>query len=73
MYLKILLVIIIFLVIGISEIVPLVKQNCKKELAIYMIFFSAAFILMFLYSIGVELPQVSKGIDAVVRSIVKVE
>lgn len=72
MYLKVILVIIIFTVIGISEIVPLVKENKKKELTIYTIFFSLSFGLILLYSLEVKLPQISKGIDAVVKIFIKV-
>jgi hypothetical protein len=72
MYLKVILVIIIFTLIGISEIVPLVKENKKKELTIYTIFFSLSFGLILLYSLEVKLPQISKGIDAVVKIFIKV-
>lgn len=70
MYLKGLIVIVIFTIIGITEIVPLKKNKDKKELTIYTLFFAAAFILMFLYSIGVELPQISKGLDNLIEKIV---
>ncbi|MCT4598881.1 MAG: hypothetical protein N4A50_13515 [Vallitalea sp.] len=72
MYLKVILVILIFTVIGISEIVPLVKENKKKELTIYTLFFSLSFALILLYSLEVKLPQISKGIDAVVKIFIKV-
>lgn len=69
MYLNALFVIIIFAIIGITEIVPLVRDKKNKELTIYSIFFIAAFILMLLYSIGVELPQISKGINAIIETL----
>lgn len=73
MYLNALIVIIIFTVIGITEIVPLVRDQKKKELTIYTIFFIAAFVLMFLYSVGVELPQISKGINNIIETLFNVK
>lgn len=73
MYLNALIVIIIFAIIGITEIVPLVRDKKKKEVAIYTIFFIAAFVLMLLYSVGVELPQISKGINAVIETLFNVK
>ncbi|GMQ58897.1 hypothetical protein AN1V17_32930 [Vallitalea sediminicola] len=70
MYLKGLVVVIIFAIIGITEIVPLKKNKNKKELTIYTLFFAAAFVLMFLYSIGVEIPQLSKGLNIIIEKII---
>jgi predicted membrane channel-forming protein YqfA (hemolysin III family) len=70
MYLKGLIVIIIFVIIGITEIVPLKRNKNKKELTIYTLFFVAAFALMFLYSIDVELPRISKGINSIIEKII---
>ncbi|WP_304944022.1 hypothetical protein [Vallitalea guaymasensis] len=70
MYLKGLLVVVIFAVIGITEIVPLKKNKDKKELTIYTLLFAAAFVLMFLYSIGVEIPQISKGLNTIIEKII---
>lgn len=73
MYMNAIIVIIIFGVIGVTEIVPLVRDKKKKELIVYSIFFSMAFVLMLLFSLEVEIPQISKGIQAVVESVVKVK
>lgn len=70
MYLKGLIVVVIFTIIGITEIVPLKKNKNKKELTIYTLFFAAAFVLMFLYSIGVEIPQISKGLNTIIEKII---
>lgn len=70
MYLRMLSVIVIFAVIGITEIVPIKKNNNKKELTVYILFFTAAFVLMFLYSIGVKIPKISEGVDNIIENII---
>ncbi|GKX31979.1 hypothetical protein SH1V18_44590 [Vallitalea longa] len=70
MYLNILIVIIIFTVIGITEIVPIKKNNTKKELTIYVLFFTTAFVLMTLYGVGVKIPKISEGLDMIIEKII---
>ncbi|QUI24414.1 hypothetical protein HZI73_19860 [Vallitalea pronyensis] len=73
MYIQIIIVILIFAYIGVTEIVPLVRNKKTKELVIYVIFFGTTFILSILYSAGVPLPQVSKGLDAVIGTLFNIE
>lgn len=69
MFVKGLIVVIIFAVIGLTEIVPLAKAKKKKELVLYSVFFAGAFVLSMLYTLGVPLPQISKGVNAVIDAI----
>ncbi|WP_432661823.1 hypothetical protein R9X47_14755 [Wukongibacter baidiensis] len=63
------LIILGYLIIGIIEIVPLYKNNKKKELVVYSIFFSAAFIISLLLSLGVKIPSPAKPIETIVNTI----
>lgn len=73
MFINALIVIIIFALIGVTEIVPLARDKKTKELVIYIIFFGVTFVLSILYSVGVQLPQVSKGINAVIETLFNVK
>ncbi|MCT4544745.1 MAG: hypothetical protein N4A63_14505 [Vallitalea sp.] len=64
------IVIIIFVIIAVVEIIPLKRNKKKKEITIYSIFFTIAFVLMFSYSIGIELPQISKMLDSIIEKII---
>lgn len=70
MYLNIFIVVIIFTIIGITEIVPIKKNKTRKEFTVYILFFTTAFILMFLYGAGIEIPKISKGLDIIIESII---
>lgn len=63
------LIILGYLIIGVIEIVPLYKKKKKKELLVYSIFFSAAFIISLLLSLGVKIPSPAKPIEAIVNTI----
>jgi len=63
------LIILGYVVIGTIEIVPLYKKNKRKELAVYIIFFMAAFIISLLLSLGVEIPSPAKPIENIVKAI----
>ncbi len=63
------LVVIAFLLIGIIEIVPMVKENQKKELVLYSVLFAAAFVLSILLSLGVKIPSPSEPIEHLVRAV----
>lgn len=61
------IVTLLYAVIGFSEIYPLVKNKRKKELVLYSVTFSAAFILSLLLSLGVKVPSPAKPIEEVVK------
>ncbi len=63
------LIILGYLIIGTIEIVPLYKNNKKKELVVYSIFFSAAFVISLLLSLGVKIPSPAKPIETIVNAI----
>lgn len=63
------LIILGYLIIGTIEIVPLYKENKKKELVVYSIFFLAAFIISLLLSLGVKIPSPARPIEAIVKAI----
>lgn len=65
----ILLVIIIYIIIGFIEIPNLYRSKQKKELVIYSVTFSFAFLLSFLLSIGVKVPSPAKSIEKIVMFI----
>lgn len=59
----ILLIILIYILIGFFEMFSLIKQNKKKELILYSVFFSWAFILSILLNLGVKIPSPAKPIE----------
>ncbi|MCG8482349.1 MAG: hypothetical protein MJA31_03495 [Clostridia bacterium] len=64
------LVILVYVLIGIIEIVPLIKNNQKKELILYSFLFVAAFILSLLLSLGVDIPSPADYIQKAVEAII---
>lgn len=64
------IIIIGYIIIGIIEIIPLIKQNKKKELVLYSVLFGSAFIISLLLSIGVKIPSPAKPIEKIVEAIV---
>ncbi|QXM05083.1 hypothetical protein [Crassaminicella indica] len=66
----VILIILVYIIIGVVEIVPLVKKNQKKELILYSITFIAAFIMSILLSLGVKIPSPAKPIEKVVKMII---
>lgn len=65
------IVILIYLIIGLLEILPLIRQKQKKELIIYSVLFSGAFIMSLLLSFGIELPSPAGPIETVVKAIIR--
>ncbi|SHH07956.1 hypothetical protein [Tepidibacter thalassicus] len=63
------LVILAYLIIGVIEIVPLLKKNQKKELVLYSITFILAFVISILLSLGVKIPSPAKAIEKVVLTV----
>ena len=66
----IILIILAYLIIGIVEIIPLIKNRQKKELILYSIIFISAFTLSILLSLGVKIPSPAKPIEKVVKLII---
>ncbi|QZY54579.1 hypothetical protein [Crassaminicella profunda] len=66
----VILIVLVYIVIGVIEIVPLVKKNQKKELILYSITFAAAFIISVLLSLGVKIPSPAKPIEKVVKMVI---
>ncbi|TCO74967.1 hypothetical protein [Marinisporobacter balticus] len=64
------LIILGYIVIGIIEIVPLVKKNQKRELMLYSILFGVAFVISVLLGLGVKIPSPAKPIEKVVRMVI---
>lgn len=65
----VIIVILVYLIIGVIEMVPLVKKNQKKELIFYSITFMGAFIMSLLLSLGVKIPSPAKPIEKIVTTI----
>lgn len=66
------LVILAYAVIGFIEIVPLVKRKQKKEVILYSVTFSCAFILSLLLSLGVDIPSPARPIERVVKAVLAI-
>lgn len=64
------LVILAYLLIGIIEIVPMIKKGEKKELLLYSFLFFSAFGLSLLLSLGVEIPSPAKPIQKAVEAVI---
>ncbi|MCT4605161.1 MAG: hypothetical protein N4A64_03505 [Marinisporobacter sp.] len=64
------LVIIVYIIIGILEIVPLIKRNQKKELVLYTVLFTTAFIMSLLISLDVKIPSPAKPIEKIVKAVI---
>lgn len=63
-------VIIIYLIIGFLEIVPMIKKKQTKELTVYIFLFGGAFILSVLLSLGVKIPSPADFIEKAVKAII---
>ncbi|WP_053955687.1 hypothetical protein [Inediibacterium massiliense] len=66
----VILIILAYLIIGVLEIVPLVKKKQKKELILYMTLFLTAFVMSILLSLGVKIPSPAKPIERVVKAVI---
>ncbi len=66
-------VIIGYIIIGVIEIVPLIKKQQKKELVVYSILFSSSFILSLLLSLGVKIPSPAKPIENLVKAVTGIQ
>lgn len=63
------LVILIYIIIGFIEISHLYHKKQKKELVLYSITFTFAFVLSILLSLGVKVPSPAKAIEKIVMLI----
>lgn len=63
------LVIIAYSIIGILEIIPLIKKNQRKELILYTALFTIAFIMSLLLSLDVKIPSPAKPIEKMVKAV----
>jgi hypothetical protein len=63
----ILLVILIYILIGVLEVLSLIKQNKKKELILFSVIFIWAFMLSILLNLGVKIPSPAKPIENLVQ------
>lgn len=66
----ILLVILGYIVIGILEIVPLVKQKQSRELVCYSVLFTIAFTLSILLTLGIKIPSPVQPLQKLVESVI---
>ncbi len=66
----VILIILGYVVIGIIEIIPLIKKGEKKELVVYSIIFISSFIISILLGLGFELPSPATPIENVIKSII---
>ncbi len=64
------LVILAYGIIGVIELIPLIKEKKMKEIILYSVFFSAAFVISLLLSLGVEIPSPAGPIEKVVKGII---
>jgi len=65
-----LLIILFYVIIGLLEIIPMIKRGERKETVVYCIFLSLSFILSLLLSLGVEIPSPAKSLEKVIDSII---
>jgi hypothetical protein len=66
------LVVLIYMLIGIFEIVPMFKSGQRRELMLYIPLLLVAFTLSILLSIGVKIPSPAKPIETLVKMIIKI-
>lgn len=64
------LIIIAYVIVGIWEIRPMYKSKEYKEIAVYMVLYSAAFVISVLLSLGVKIPSPAEPIANIVEAIV---
>lgn len=64
------LIILAYIIIGIIEIVPMVKKKQKKELILYSVTLMIAFIISLLLSLGVDIPSPAKAIEKIVLTVI---
>lgn len=64
------MIIVVYLIIGFLEIVPLVKNHKKKELILYCSIFSVSLVISILLGLGVEIPSPAKYIEKVVLMVI---
>lgn len=64
-------VIVIYILFAVFEIIPLLKQNRKKELVAFAIIMSCAFIISVLLTFDVKIPSFDRFIGDIVTSITK--
>jgi len=69
----VIIIIITYLIIGIIEIIPLIKKKMKKELIIYSVTFITAFVLSILLSLGVKIPSPAKPIENVIKLFIDIK
>ena len=62
-------VILIYIIIGCIEIIPMIKQKKKRELILYSPLFISAFVMSVLLSIGVKIPSPAEPIEKIVMTI----
>ncbi len=67
-----LLVIAVFIIIGFLEIVPLIKENEKRQIILYLFLYLCAFLITFLLSIGIEIPTPAKPLNDLYESFMHV-
>ncbi len=67
----IIVIIIGYVLIGLIEITPLVKNKRFRELSLYCVLFVSAFILSILLALDVEITSPAVIIEKIVTSIIK--
>lgn len=70
------LTIIVLALVGITvavDLVPGIKNKSKKDIAVYCLILSAAFGILFLFSLDVKVPGPSEPIRSVVEAIFPVK
>ncbi len=68
-FLYILVLILIFTLLSLSQIPPLIKNKQRKELILVISLLSIGFILNFLLIIGIKLPNPIKILTSVIHSL----
>jgi hypothetical protein len=64
-------VIVIYILFAVFEVIPLAKQNRRKELVAFTVIMTCAFIISVLLSFNVKIPSFDRFIGDVVTSITK--
>lgn len=64
------IIILVYLIIGFLEIVPLARHHRKKELILYCSIFSVSLVISILLGLGVDIPSPAKYIEKVVLMVI---
>ncbi len=65
------IVIIIYVLIGLFQTMPMIRKGQRKEAVLYISILSIAFTISLLLSLGVKMPSIAKPIEKLVKMVIK--